>query len=118
MESAARAAEARLIKAGIQLTLGGEPTFVPLEPEGAEWSVTADGPTKLPIARRLGQELQLSAWPGSTMLYCPGKRYDGEVNPRWKRCCRPWPTASTTWRRRGSAVCCRWMPMATGRCWG
>ncbi|MCX5967252.1 MAG: transglutaminase family protein [Cyanobacteria bacterium] len=83
MESAARAAEARLIKAGIQLTLGGEPTFVPLEPEGAEWSVTADGPTKLPIARRLGQELQLSAWPGSTMLYCPGKRYDGEVNPRW-----------------------------------
>jgi uncharacterized protein (DUF2126 family) len=83
MESAARAAEARLTKAGIQLTLGGEPTFVPLEPEGAEWSVTADGPTKLPIARRLGQELQLSAWPGSTMLYCPGKRYDGEVNPRW-----------------------------------
>ncbi len=83
MEPAARAAEARLIKAGIQLTLGGEPTFVPLEPEGAEWSVTADGPTKLPIARRLGQELQLGAWPGSTMLYCPGKRYDGEVNPRW-----------------------------------
>ena len=83
MEPAARAAEARLIKAGIQLTLGGEPTVVPLEPEGAEWSVTADGPTKLPIARRLGQELQLSAWPGSTMLYCPGKRYDGEVNPRW-----------------------------------
>jgi len=83
MEPAARAAEARLIEAGIQLTLGGEPTVVPLEPEGAEWSVTADGPTKLPIARRLAQELQLHAWPGSTLLYCPGKRYDGEVNPRW-----------------------------------
>ena len=83
MEPAARAAESRLIKAGIQLTLGGEPTVVPLEPEGPEWSVTADGPTKLPIARRLGQELQLGAWPGSTLLYCPGKRYDGEVNPRW-----------------------------------
>jgi uncharacterized protein (DUF2126 family) len=83
MEPAARAAEDRLIEAGIQLTLGGEPTVVPLEPEGAEWSVTADGPTKLPIARRLGQELQLHAWPGSTLLYCPGKRYDGEVNPRW-----------------------------------
>ncbi len=83
MEPAARAAEARLIKAGIQLTLGGEPTVVPFEPEGAEWSVTADGPTKLSIARRLGQELQLGAWPGSTLLYCPGKRYDGEVNPRW-----------------------------------
>ena len=83
MEPAARAAEARLIQAGIQLTLGGEPTVVPLEPEGAEWSVTADGPTKLPMARRLGQEIQLNAWPGSTLIYCPGKRYDGEVNPRW-----------------------------------
>jgi uncharacterized protein (DUF2126 family) len=81
--SVAAAAEARLAAAGIRLTLGGEPTYVPLEPVGAEWSITADGPTKLPIARRLARELQLGVWPGSTLLYCPGKRYDGEVNPRW-----------------------------------
>ncbi|MBD2549160.1 transglutaminase family protein [Microcystis elabens FACHB-917] len=83
MDRVAEAAESRLRAAGIQLTLGGEPTLVPLEPEGPEWSVTADGPTKLPIARALARDLQQRLWPGSTLLYCPGKRYDGEVNPRW-----------------------------------
>lgn len=83
MERVAEAAESRLRAAGIQLTLGGEPTLVPLEPEGPEWSVTADGPTKLPIARAMARDLQQQVWPGSTLLYCPGKRYDGEVNPRW-----------------------------------
>jgi uncharacterized protein (DUF2126 family) len=83
MDKVAEAAESRLTAAGIQLTLGGEPTLVPLEPEGPEWSVTADGPTKLPIARALARDLQQRVWPGSTLLYCPGKRYDGEVNPRW-----------------------------------
>ncbi|MCX5955382.1 MAG: transglutaminase family protein [Cyanobacteria bacterium] len=73
----------RLEAAGIRLTLGGEPTYVPLEPSGAEWSVAADGPTKLPMARAMARELQRTAWPGSTLLYCPGKRYEGEVNPRW-----------------------------------
>jgi uncharacterized protein (DUF2126 family) len=73
----------RLGAAGIRLTLGGEPTYVPLEPSGAEWSVAADGPTKLPLARAMARELQRTAWPGSTLLYCPGKRYEGEVNPRW-----------------------------------
>ena len=83
MDKVAEAAESRLRAAGIQLTLGGEPTLVPLEPEGPEWSVTADGPTKLPIARAMARDLQQRVWPGSTLLYCPGKRYDGEVNPRW-----------------------------------
>ncbi|MEB3322178.1 MAG: transglutaminase family protein [Synechococcaceae cyanobacterium] len=83
MEPVARAAERRLAAAGIRLTLGGEPTFVPFRPEGAEWNVAADGPTKLPLARRLARELQREVWPGSTLLYCPGKRYEGEVNPRW-----------------------------------
>jgi uncharacterized protein (DUF2126 family) len=82
-EPAVQAAERRLAAAGIQLTLGGEPTYVPLQPEGAEWSVSADGPTKLVVARRLARELQLHVWPQSTLLYCPGKCYEGEVNPRW-----------------------------------
>ena len=79
----AQALEARLQHAGIQLTMGGEPTLVPIDPQGAEWSVAADGPTKLRFARQLAEELQRRAWPGSTVLYCPGKQYDGEVNPRW-----------------------------------
>ncbi|MEN9540442.1 MAG: hypothetical protein RLZZ459_533 [Cyanobacteriota bacterium] len=79
----AAAVEQRLQAAGIALTMGGEPTLVPLNPEGAEWSVAADGPTKLGYARALAAELQRLAWPGSTLIYCPGKRYEGEVNPRW-----------------------------------
>ena len=75
--------EQRLVAAGVQLTLGGEPTYVPNEPEGAEWAFAADGPTKLGYARALAAQLQQRAWPGSTLMYCPGKRYDGEVNPRW-----------------------------------
>ena len=75
--------EARLAAAGIALTMGGEPTLVPIDPQGPEWSVAADGPTKLGVARALAAELQRIAWPGSTLIYCPGKRYDGEVNPRW-----------------------------------
>ena len=83
MDAVARRAEARLHQAGIRLTLGGEPTVVPFDPEGPEWSYAADGPGKLQVARRLGRELQRRAWPGSTLMFCPGKRYDGEVNPRW-----------------------------------
>jgi uncharacterized protein (DUF2126 family) len=75
--------EQRLQDAGIILTFGGEPTYVPIDPVGPEWSVTADGPTKLSYARALATELQQRVWPGSTLLLCPGKRYDGEVNPRW-----------------------------------
>ena len=73
--------EQRLDGAGIRLTFGGEPTYVPVTPEGAEWSVAADGPTKLRYAKALGRELAQRVWPGSTLIYCPGKRYDGEVNP-------------------------------------
>ncbi|MGC5196087.1 transglutaminase family protein, partial [Aphanothece microscopica] len=100
MEEAASRAEARLKAAGISLTLGGEPTFVPVEPEGLEWSVAADGPTKLPIARAMAAAIQRRTWPGSTLLYCSGKRYEGEVNPRWAlrlvtrldgRPIAPWP---------------------------
>jgi uncharacterized protein (DUF2126 family) len=82
-QAVAQAAEQRLAARGIRLTLGGEPTLVPLQPQGPEWSVSADGPTKLPLARRLAQELQRHVWPGSTLLFCPGKCYEGEVNPRW-----------------------------------
>jgi uncharacterized protein (DUF2126 family) len=100
MDEAARRAEARLQAAGIQLTLGGEPTLVPNDPEGLEWSVAADGPTKLPMARALARAIQQRTWPGSTLLYCSGKRYEGEVNPRWAlrlvtgregRPIAPWP---------------------------
>ncbi len=68
MDTLAQRIQERLQQAGIQLTVGGEPTLVPLEPEGAEWTIAADGPTKLPLARRLAEVFQRDVWPGSTLL--------------------------------------------------
>jgi uncharacterized protein (DUF2126 family) len=83
MREAAARAEARLHADGVRLTLGGEPTYVPLQPEGAEWTVAADGPTKLTRARALADALQERVWPEATQILCPGKTYEGEANPRW-----------------------------------
>jgi uncharacterized protein (DUF2126 family) len=67
----------------VALTLGGEPTYLPLNPEGAEWSVTALGPTKLRYAYALAKALQQKDLPHAIDFYCPGKAYPGELNPRW-----------------------------------
>ncbi|MFM1811418.1 MAG: hypothetical protein RLZZ336_356 [Cyanobacteriota bacterium] len=83
LDATAAAVEARLQQAGIALTMGGEPTLVPIDPCGAEWTVAADGPTKLSYARAMAEQLQRRAWPDSVALFCPGKLYDGELNPRW-----------------------------------
>jgi uncharacterized protein (DUF2126 family) len=45
MNRAAGRAEEIFRKHGVQLTLGGEPTYVLPSPEGAEW-IYAVGPTK------------------------------------------------------------------------
>lgn len=81
--SCADAVEQTLASAGVVLTMGGEPTFVPLAPEGAEWNTAALGPTKLGIARRFAHALLARARPGSVLLETSGKHYPGEPLPRW-----------------------------------
>ncbi len=68
---------------GVKLTLGGEPTYVPIEPLGPEWSITALGPTKLQYGYALAAALVQQALPHAVSVYSPGKFYPGEVNPRW-----------------------------------
>jgi uncharacterized protein (DUF2126 family) len=75
--------DATFAKHGVRLTLGGEPTYVPLDPQGLEWSVTALGPTKLRYAYALADALIEQALPQAVAIYSPGKFYPGEVNPRW-----------------------------------
>ncbi len=70
-------------EAGIKLTLGGEPTYLPLKPEGAEWSHSAVGPTKLGYARAMAEQLLAGRMKGGACFFSPGKQYPGEVNPRW-----------------------------------
>ena len=83
MSQAANRAEAAFRKRGVQLTLGGEPTFVPVNPEGAEWNYDAVGPTKLRYAWKVAGNLQRRRMADSAVFFCPGKSYPGEVNPRW-----------------------------------
>ncbi len=68
---------------GVKLTLGGEPTYVPDDPQGPEWSITALGPTKLRYGYALAEALIAQALPNAVPVYSPGKFYPGEVNPRW-----------------------------------
>lgn len=83
MEKACARAEGLFAKHGVRLTLGGEPTYVPLNPEGAEWSYSAVGPTKLAYAWEVANALKKGRMAGAAVFFCPGKSYPGEVNPRW-----------------------------------
>lgn len=82
-KSIADAITKRLRKQGVTLTLGGEPTYVPSQPDGAEWNFAAVGPTKLTYAYRMAEALIARYLPGALTIYSPGKAYPGEVNPRW-----------------------------------
>lgn len=75
--------EHTLATENVTLTMGGEPTFVPEQPEGAEWSVAAVGPTKIVYAYQFANALVESVLPGAIILYTPGKLYPGEIDPRW-----------------------------------
>lgn len=75
--------ESLLREHDVLLTMGGEPTYVPLQPEGPEWSYSAVGPTKLAYALALAECLRGSELPLCEIFFCPGKLYPGEANPRW-----------------------------------
>jgi uncharacterized protein (DUF2126 family) len=77
------AVEASLARTGVLLTMGGEPTFVPTAPSGAEWQTDALGPTKLAYARQFARELVRSTFPGACVLETSAKHYPGEPLPRW-----------------------------------
>jgi len=81
---------------GVKLTLGGEPTYVPIDPQGAEWSITALGPTKLRYGYALADALIAQALANAVPVFSPGKHYPGEVNPRW--------AINLVWNRDGSPL--------------
>ena len=77
------AVEASLARTDVAITMGGEPTFVPVAPHGAEWATAALGPTKLAYARKLAHRLITTSFPGSVILETSGKHFPGEPLPRW-----------------------------------
>ena len=78
-------ADAQLVGAGLELTVGGEPTYVVRgdEQAAAEWTGGALGPTKWTRGRELAGRLRDRLAPGGVILHRTGKQYPGESLPRW-----------------------------------
>ena len=87
----------RLTGDDVRLSMGGEPTFIAIDdPDGAEWNIAADGPTKRIYAERLMRRLHARFSPFGLLHYGQGKWYPGEQLPRW--------ALGTFWRRDGQPV--------------
>jgi uncharacterized protein (DUF2126 family) len=82
-DEAAKAVSARFQRNKIKVTLGGEPSYIPVQPDGAEWIVAALGPTKLSYARAMAEALVDRELPGAVAFQAQGKFYPGEPNARW-----------------------------------
>ncbi len=87
----------QLKKNNIQLSMGGEPTFVSIDDmDGAQWKTDALGKEKFELACELLHRLQKVWAPGALLSYEQGKWYPGEPLPRWALCCY--------WREDGEPV--------------
>ncbi len=97
IQAAGRRVDAALAEGDVRLTMGGEPTFVSdRDPDGAEWTIDALGPTKRREAGKLMRRL-LGLWSqGAALQYGAGKHYPGEQTPRW--------ALNATWRTDGEPV--------------
>ena len=92
-----RGVDAALLGGDLRLTMGGEPTFVSdKDPDGAEWTIDALGPTKRAEAGALIRRLMALWSPGAVLQYGAGKHYPGEQTPRW--------ALHATWRLDGEPV--------------
>jgi uncharacterized protein (DUF2126 family)/transglutaminase-like putative cysteine protease len=79
------AVDGRLQAAGLELTMGGEPTFVSSDDmTSAQWTVAADGQEKRQLASRLAAALADRFARGGLVQRSEGKWYPGEPLPRWQ----------------------------------
>jgi len=93
--------DARLDKAGVRLTMGGEPTFVSMDDmDGDEWNTAAVGPTKRILAGELIERLSKRFAPGGLIHFGQGKWYPGESLPRWALTCMWRTDGEVLWKNK------------------
>jgi uncharacterized protein (DUF2126 family)/transglutaminase-like putative cysteine protease len=84
LQAAGERTDAALAELGLELTVGGEPTFTSrLHPEKPEWNTAALGDTKWTQGLALTEALRTRLAPGGLLLHTFGKHYPGESLPRW-----------------------------------
>lgn len=94
LDALGEAVDERLSAAGVELTMGGEPTFVGRDEAGsAQWTVAADGEHKRERASALASALAEHYGDGGLIQRSQGKWYPGEALPRWQ--------IALIWRRDG-----------------
>ncbi len=77
--------DARLAEQKLELTMGGEPTFVSIDDmESPQWNTDADGEEKRQLATDLAQRLGEVFGHGAVVQRAQGKWYPGEPLPRWQ----------------------------------
>ncbi len=70
---------------GLDLTMGGEPTFVSIDDmTSPQWTVAADGEEKRALANELAVRLYDDVARGGLIQRSQGKWYPGEPLPRWQ----------------------------------
>ncbi|MBV9671848.1 MAG: transglutaminase family protein, partial [Verrucomicrobia bacterium] len=83
LNTVAESVEKAFSDEALRLTMGAEPTFVPIDTEAPEWNYVALGASKLEYAYKFANQIIKKTWPEAIVLYTPGKLYPGETNPRW-----------------------------------
>ncbi len=77
--------DALLAEEGLELTMGGEPTFVSVDDmESPQWNTDADGEHKRALATDLARRLREVFGHGALVQRGQGKWYPGEPLPRWQ----------------------------------
>lgn len=96
-----KALDRKIKDLGIEISIGGEPTFVSDEDrQGAEWNHEALGESKFELSKDLMYRLQDEFTSGSMLQFSQGKWYPGEPIPRWNIGCFWRKDGETLWKDR------------------
>ncbi|MFP4100183.1 transglutaminase family protein [Coleofasciculus sp.] len=100
IDSLGKAVDETLQRAGVGLTMGGEPTFISIDDfESPQWQIAALGDEKRKIAGQLLKRLEARFSKGGGLLhYGLGKWYPGEILPRWALGCYWRSDGTPIWR--------------------